>query len=177
MGLKLGAIGNTLGEPIGNLKGTCLPLQPTYIGEKARTLGKTLGALGAYWELDGNRLGTWRNRVRTWKEHVGNKGKMKKSSTPQNLKEKNHRTLSACWTFPLAAWNIYSQNCSSAFLAWANTPHYKLGILIYIFCHSYLNHDSFFHCQVRLHVKLTHQKCNQQMPVCPTYESTRKISA
>ncbi len=54
----------------------CLPLWPTYIGEKGRTLGKTYGIgntpWGTHWELDGNPLGTW------W-EHVGNKGKMKKN--------------------------------------------------------------------------------------------------
>jgi hypothetical protein len=58
----------------------CLPLWPTYIGEK--TLGKTYGIKvrwywehpwGTHWEPDGNPLGTWR-------EHVGNKGKMKNSS-------------------------------------------------------------------------------------------------
>jgi hypothetical protein len=28
--------------------------------------------------------------------------------------------LSACWAFPLAAWNFYSQNCSSPFLPWTD---------------------------------------------------------
>jgi hypothetical protein len=50
----------------------CIPLWPTYIGEKGRTLGKTGGIKaryykehpwGTHWEL---------------KEHIGNKGKMKK---------------------------------------------------------------------------------------------------
>jgi hypothetical protein len=40
---------------------------------------------------------------------------------PQNLKEKKSRHL---WVhasaFPLAAWNLSFQNCSSPFLAWAN---------------------------------------------------------
>jgi hypothetical protein len=58
----------------------CLPLWPSYIGEK--TLGKTYRIKvrwyrehpwGTHWEPDGNSLGTWR-------EHVGNKGKMKNSS-------------------------------------------------------------------------------------------------
>ncbi len=60
----------------------CLPLWPTYVGEKGRTLGKTYGARcywehlwGAHWEFDVNPLGTWR-------EHVGTKGKMKKILPP-----------------------------------------------------------------------------------------------
>jgi hypothetical protein len=49
----------------------CLPIWPTYIGEKGRTLGKTYGikmryylgtplgnSLGTHWELEGNMLGT-----------------------------------------------------------------------------------------------------------------------
>jgi hypothetical protein len=37
--------------------------------------------------------------------------------------------LSACWAFPLAAWNFYFQNCLSPFLAWANTPIINWGYL------------------------------------------------
>jgi hypothetical protein len=49
----------------------CLPLWPTYIGEKGKTLGKTYGIkVGAI----GNTLGT----LRACKEHVGNKGEKKK---------------------------------------------------------------------------------------------------
>jgi len=45
----------------------CLPLWPTYIGEKGKTLGKTYGIKarcyweqnwGTYWESDGNPLRT-----------------------------------------------------------------------------------------------------------------------
>jgi hypothetical protein len=49
------------------------------------------------------------------REHVGNKGKMKKNSSPtthkpQNLKgKKNQGTLSACSAFPLAARKLYFQ--------------------------------------------------------------------
>jgi hypothetical protein len=103
----------------------CLPLWPTYIGEKGRTLGKTYGIkascywehpwelrehignlMGTHWELEVNMLGTKEN----WK---------KSSPHPQNLKEKKSRRLecmlkfpirSACWAFPLAAWNFYFQN-------------------------------------------------------------------
>jgi hypothetical protein len=59
----------------------CLPLWPTYLGEKGRTLGKTYGikvrrcwehplgnTLGTHWESDGDPLGTER-------KHVGNKEK------------------------------------------------------------------------------------------------------
>jgi len=61
----------------------CLPLWLTSMGEKGRTLGITYGIKArcywehpwrTYWEPDGNPLGTWR-------EHVGNKGKMRKKST------------------------------------------------------------------------------------------------
>jgi hypothetical protein len=63
----------------------CLPLWPTYIGEKGRTLGKTYGIrMRCHWE---HVWGThWEPR-----EHVGNKGKMKKIfplPPTQNLKEK-----------------------------------------------------------------------------------------
>jgi len=60
----------------------CLPLWPTYIGEKRRTLtyeikmrcyGEHLW--GTHWEPNGNSLGIWR-------EHVGNKRKMKKIPPP-----------------------------------------------------------------------------------------------
>ncbi len=59
------------------------PLRPTYIGEKGSTLGKTYGIQvrccwehlwGTHWEPYVNPLGTWR-------EHVGNNGRMKKIST------------------------------------------------------------------------------------------------
>jgi hypothetical protein len=32
---------------------------------------------------------------------------------------KKSRHFSACWAFPMAAWNFYFQNCWSPFLAWA----------------------------------------------------------
>jgi hypothetical protein len=35
--------------------------------------------------------------------------------------------MSACWAFPLAAWNFYFQNCLSPFLAWANDRGRNLG--------------------------------------------------
>ncbi len=51
----------------------CLPLWPTYIGEKGRTLGKTYWIKAwCYWEHIGNLMGTH------W-EFERNKGKMKKS--------------------------------------------------------------------------------------------------
>jgi hypothetical protein len=57
----------------------CLPLWPTYIGEKGRTLGKTYRIkMRCYWE---HLWGThWEPR-----EHVGNKGKMKKNPPPPPL--------------------------------------------------------------------------------------------
>ncbi len=46
----------------------CLPLWPTYIGEKGRTLGKTYGIGNTPWGTH------WEPR-----EHIGNKGKMEKN--------------------------------------------------------------------------------------------------
>jgi hypothetical protein len=55
----------------------CLPLWPTYIGEKGRTLGKTYWIKAwCYWEHIGNLMGTH-------SEFERNKGKMKKSPPPQ----------------------------------------------------------------------------------------------
>jgi hypothetical protein len=68
----------------GNME--CLPLWPTYIGEKGRTLGKTYGIKGrSYWE-------------HPWGTHwelEGNKGKMKKKPSPTHpkLKRKNIKAL------------------------------------------------------------------------------------
>ncbi len=66
------------------------PLWPTYIGEKGRTLCKKHMGLkqGAIGNTLGNMLGT----KKKWK------------------KKRNQSTLSACWAFPLAAWNFYFQN-------------------------------------------------------------------
>jgi hypothetical protein len=80
-------------------KMACLPLWPTYIGEKGWTLCKTYGLKrgaiwGIYWEPDGNPLGTWR-------EHIGSKGKWKKSPPPQNLKEKKSRHFECMLSLPL----------------------------------------------------------------------------
>jgi hypothetical protein len=69
----------------------CLPLWPTYIGEKGRTLSKIYGIkVRCYWE---HPWGThWESR-----EHIGNKGKMKKSSphapTHPKLKRKKINAL------------------------------------------------------------------------------------
>jgi hypothetical protein len=63
----------------------CLPLWPTYIGEKGRTLGKTCGIkVRCYWEHP------WGTH---W-EHIGNQGKMKKKSfPPETSKEKKAQHL------------------------------------------------------------------------------------
>ncbi len=54
---------------------------PTYISEKGRTLGKKKGIK---WGAIGNTLGEHLgNILGTWKEHVGNKGKMKPPPPPQ----------------------------------------------------------------------------------------------
>ncbi len=115
----------------------CLPLWPRYIGEewtlsktygiKAWCFGNTLGEhignlMRTHWELEGNILGT----NEKWK-----KSSPPKTPTPK-LKKINQGTLSACWAFPLAAKNFYFQNCSSPFLAWANTPIINWGYLVYL---------------------------------------------
>ncbi len=57
---------------------------------------------GSPWEHDGNTLGTRR--------------KNQKSVSPCPLKKKKTGLfMSACWAFPLAAWNFSLQNCSSPF--------------------------------------------------------------
>ncbi len=78
------------------------------------------------------------NILGTWKEHVGNKRKMKKNpafpppkTTKNKKKKKKKGDLSACWAFPLAAWNFYFQNCSSPFLAWAKFCFCSYVILIF----------------------------------------------
>jgi hypothetical protein len=80
----------------------CLSLWPKYIGEKGRISGKTYGIkVRCYWEHLGNLM----EPIENLKEHVENKGKLKKTplSPPlpnppktQNLKEKNQGTSSAC---------------------------------------------------------------------------------
>jgi len=82
------------------------------------TLGKPYGIkLRCYWERLREQLGNLGTLKGTCWEHVGNKGKRKK-------KKKNslHPTLkmSACWAFPLTAWNFYFWNSWSPFLAKAN---------------------------------------------------------
>jgi hypothetical protein len=50
-------------------------------------------------------------------------GRKTKNTSPQHplpRKKKPGPIMSACWAFPLAAWNSYFQNCSSPSLAWAN---------------------------------------------------------
>jgi hypothetical protein len=66
----------------------------------------------------------------TWKEHVGNKGKMKK--------KKLRHFLSACWAFShwLHEISVF-QNCSSPFFAWANTPIMNWGYSFIVSCAFY----------------------------------------
>jgi hypothetical protein len=63
--------------------------------------------MGTHLELEKNMLGT--------------KEKWKKSSSPPSPPPHP--------AFPLAAWNFYFQNCSSPFLAWANTHNINWGYL------------------------------------------------
>jgi hypothetical protein len=58
-------------------KTKCLYLWPSYIREKGRTLGKTYGIKArCYWEP---------------REHVGNKGKMKKMAPPPKQQQQHDR--------------------------------------------------------------------------------------
>jgi hypothetical protein len=74
----------------------CLPLWPTYIGEKGRTLGKTHGIKvrcywehpwGTHWELEGNMF--------------GNKGKIKKILLPLKLERKKSRHFECMLSLPI----------------------------------------------------------------------------
>jgi hypothetical protein len=71
----------------------------------------------------------------TWLLLKKNKKIKKIGHTPHQLIEAwnktNQGTLSACWAFPLTAWNFYFQNCSSPFLAWANTSIINWGYLFH----------------------------------------------
>ncbi len=79
----------------------CLPLWPTYIGEKGRTLGKKMGLKwGPIRNTLGEHIG---NLMVTWRERVGNKGNMKKIllPPPQNLKEKKSRHFECMLSLPI----------------------------------------------------------------------------
>jgi hypothetical protein len=109
----------------------CLPLWATYIGEKRRGLwtkhrGLRQGAIG---NTLGEHIG---NPLRTWREHVGNKGKMKNSSpSPRPGLKLKRKKIKAPWVhasaYPLAARIFGFQNCWSPFLAWANSWVSDLG--------------------------------------------------
>ncbi len=87
--------------------------------------------MGTHWKLERNMLGT----KEKWKKILL---PTHPPTHPKLKRKKNQGTLSACWAFPLAAWNFYFQNYSSPFLAWANTPHYLLSIEgTFCCCHSH----------------------------------------
>jgi len=91
-------------------------------GAIGNILEEHIGNLGAYWEPDGK------------------KGKRKKCPPPNFFFLK----IKALWVHaePLAAWNFYFQNCSSPFVAWANTPIINWG---YLFCVIFSVAKSVFH--------------------------------
>jgi len=63
-----------------------LPLWPTYIGEKGRTLGKIYGIkVRCYWEHPWGTYWELREHIGNWREHRGNKGKMKKIILPPKI--------------------------------------------------------------------------------------------
>jgi hypothetical protein len=106
----------------------CLPLWPTYIGENGRTLGKTHGIkVRCYWEHTGNLMGThWELEGDTF----GNEGIPKKILlSPKTWKKK----FKALWVHAEPSHWLHGismfQNCSSPFLAWANTPIINWGYL------------------------------------------------
>jgi hypothetical protein len=114
------------------------PLAHLYRWE-GRTFGKTyVIKAGSYWEHVSETH--WEPR-----EHVGNLREQRKNETPPHpppapklFYNKNQGTLSACWAFPFVAWNFYFQNCSSPFLAWANTPIINWGYLFIGYYFTYL---------------------------------------
>jgi len=98
-----------------------------HIGLKRGAIGKSLGA------HIGNMMGTWR-------EHIGNKGKMKKSlpspaphSPPQkNLKEKiKSRHFKHMLSLPIGCMKFLLPKLFIIILAWANTPLINWGYLFY----------------------------------------------
>jgi len=83
-----------------------LPLGPSYIHEKGRTLGQTYGIkVRCYWE---HPWGTHCKPIGTWKEHDGNKGRKKKNLPPtQNLKEKKSRHFECMLSPPIGYIRFY----------------------------------------------------------------------
>jgi hypothetical protein len=123
----------------------CLPLWPTYIGEKGMTLVETYAIqakcylehhwgthcelrehignpMGTHWELEGNLEGT------CWDQRKMEKILPPPTSPTQNLKEKK---IKAPWVhasaYPLAACIFGFQHCSSPLLAWSNGWVSELG--------------------------------------------------
>jgi hypothetical protein len=75
-------------------------------GAIEKALGYNLRTWGTSREHDEKMLGTH------WDQ-----GRKTKKTPPAPLQKRKN---SACWAFPLAAWNFYFQNGLSPFLAWAN---------------------------------------------------------
>jgi hypothetical protein len=75
----------------------------------------------------GNTLGLLGTVLRTCWEHIENRKKEeKKSPLFPPLKPKRKKTNHP-WTFSLALWNFYFQNCSSPFSTWTNTLSINWG--------------------------------------------------
>jgi hypothetical protein len=106
--------------------------------------GNTLGTL---WELYENTLETREKKLNV-------------SLSPLSKRKKLDPFMSACWAFPLDAWNFYFQNCSSPFSTWTNTPVINWAyiiILIHInyFMGVFITSSFFF---VKEAYSLTHQQ-------------------
>jgi hypothetical protein len=117
----------------------CLPLWPTYIGEKRRTFGKEYGIkVRCYWE---HPLGThWEHIVkliqkplRTWWEQRKNEKKiLPPQPFPQNF------TIKALWVHVEPSHWLHEISKTIHHHFWLGLiPHYKLGVLIYLFIYSH----------------------------------------
>jgi hypothetical protein len=96
---------------------------------------KTVFPLFCQWQplgtSRGTHLETWEpfgNMMSTHWEHIGNN--KKSLSTHPFKKKKTGPIMSACWAFPLAAWNFYVPKLFVTIFGLHEYPHYKLGVLI-----------------------------------------------
>jgi hypothetical protein len=117
----------------------CLPLWPSYIGEKGRTLGKTYGIKvrcywkhpwGTHWEPRECIANMMRTHWELERNMLRKKEKLKKSSRPpppphetQNLKENKSRHFECMLSLPIGCMKfLCSKTVCHHFWPGANTP-------------------------------------------------------
>ncbi len=94
-------------------------------GAIGNTFGEQIGNLmGTSWELKGNMLGTKEKRKKCFLHPP--------TASTQNLKEKKSRHFECMLSLPIGCIKfLFFQNCSSPFLAWANTPIINWGTYLF----------------------------------------------